>query len=242
MPKERKECRMLKLAFSQFRPVKSVALLALLLTFSCASFTQPAGAEKYQSRLNSLILKKNDLYLPARLVIGEEAHFVVKAPAGSQVKILLSPQNSGYKLPNGTELRVGTQVEALTGVVPENGVLQLNLTLPKDPGQDGKTVYVEALYGTSDEDLAPIEQVDASGRRTADNALAVVKPSDAGSMSVMPNMPGVSPQLMNQLNTLTNSQGTNKQLLDNGSINSDRAVDRNPFAYRGYQPGIQMGH
>lgn len=219
-----------------------LALLGFLGQGPATLLTQPAHAEKYQSRLNSLILKKNDLYLPTRLVLGEESHFVIKAPAGSQVKVLLSTENSGYELPNGTSLRVGPHVEELSGVVPENGVLQLSLTMPKGDGMDGKTVYVDAVYGTSDEDMAPLELVDATGRRTGNNALAVVKPSDAGSMSIMPNMPGVSPQLMQQLTTLTNTQGANKQLLDNGNINQNRAGDRNPFAYRGYQPGLSGSH
>jgi hypothetical protein len=209
----------------------------LALSVSGLAF-QPAHAEKYQSRLNSLILKKNDVYLPPRLVLGEEARFVIKAPPGSHVKLLLSAQNSGYKLPNGTELRVGAQSEELTGVVPENGVLQLQMVMPKDPDAEGKLVYIDAVYGTSDDDLAPMELVDATGRRTGNNALAIVKPSDAGGMSILPNMPGVSPQMMNQITNLTNLQGDSKQLIDNGDIDQNRQSDRNPFVYRGGQAGL----
>jgi len=224
--------------------IHAIAALGLLITLGqgpVALFSQPAQAEQYHSRLNSLILKKNDVYLPSRLVLGEEAHFVIKAPAGSHVKLLLSAQNSGYKLPNGTELRVGVQSEQLTGVVPENGVLQLQMTMPKDPDAEGKLVYVEALLGDSDETMTQMELVDSTGRRTGNNALAIVKPSDAGGMAIMPNMPGVSPQMINQLTNMSNMQG-NKQLLDNGNINRDRQSDQNPFAYRGSQAGLNAGH
>ncbi len=221
-----------------------LGLSLLLLQGLVGLNARPAFAEKYQSRLNSLILKKNDVYLPTRLVLGEEVQFVVKAAAGSHVKLLLSGQSSGYNLPNGTSLRVGPESQELSGVVPENGVLQLKMTMPNDADMDGKILYIDAVSGETDDTLAPMELVDATGRRTANNALAIVKPSDAGSMSIMPNMPGVSPQLMTQLNNLTTMQSNPnaKQLIDNGNINRDRSIDQNPFAYRGSQPGLMMGH
>lgn len=226
--------------FKLFFCVLALGLLASLGQGPISLLSQPAFAEQYHSRLNSLVLKKNDVYLPNRLVIGEEAHFVVKAAPGSQVKILLSAQNSGYQLPNGTALRVGNQSEELVGVVPENGVLQLKMTLPKDESMEGKIVYVDAVSGSSDADLAQMELVDSTGRRTGNNALSIVKASDPGGMSIMPNMPGVSPQMINQLTNMANP-GTNKQLMDNGDINQDRAIDRNPFLNRGGQQGLNPG-
>jgi hypothetical protein len=222
----------------------ALGLIVLLGQGVTTVLSQTAYAEKYQSRLNSLILKKNDVYLPTRMVIGEDVHFVVKAPVGSHVKLLLSAQNSGYQLPNGQTLRVGTESQELSGIVPENGVLQLKMTMPKDADMEGKTIYVDAAAGPTDDDLAPMELVDATGRRTANNALAIVKPSEAGSMSIMPNMPGMSPQMMGQLTNMSNMQGNPnaKQLIDNGDINQSRANDRNPFAYRGSQPGLMVGH
>lgn len=237
---------MMKPALPLSKLIRSVAALGLVVLLGQGALTglsQPAFAEKYQSRLNSLILKKNDVYLPTRLVLGEEVQFVVRALAGSHIKLLLSAQNSGYKLPNGTTLRVGPESQELTGVVPENGVLQLKMTMPKDPEMEGKTIYVDAAAGPTDEELAPMVLVDATGRRTGDNALAIVKPSDAGSMSIMPNMPGVSPQMMTQLTNLSNMQSNPnaKQLIDNGDMNNERQMDQNPFAYRGGQPGLNGG-
>jgi hypothetical protein len=71
-----------------------------------------------------------------------------------------------------------------------------------------------------------------------------VKPSEVGGMSIMPNMPGMSPQMMSQLSNLSNMQSNPnaKQLIDNGNINRDRSIDQNPFAFRGSQPGLTVGH
>lgn len=218
------------------------AMLAATLLTGTLALPVPAHAQKYQSRLNSLLLKKNDVYLPSRLIIGEEAKFVVKAPAGSKVKVLLSSTSEGYVLPNGTPLRVGAEAQEVTGVVPENGVLELKAQMPKDPELEGKVVYVEAVAGTTDEDLAPVDLVDATGRRTTENTLVLMKQAEMGGPSVMPSMPGVSPQLMNQLSNLgsalTKGENGQKQLLDDGTINRDRDMDRNPFVRRGIQPGV----
>lgn len=216
-------------------------MLALTLVIGTGVFSQAANAEKYQSRLNSLLLKKNDVYLPSRLVLGEEARFVIKAPAGSKVKVFLSSKAEGYILPNGTPLRVGEEVQELSGIVPESGVLQLQMEMPKDPELEGKVVYVDAVAGPSDEELAPIDLVDPTGRRTTENVLAIVKPTERGGPSVMPTLPGLSPQLFNQLTTMTDvyaKGGDKKQLLDDGDINRDRQIDQNPFINRGIQPGV----
>jgi hypothetical protein len=224
---------------------RAFSLLALVLvtgSFSTVVSTDWAHAEKYQSRLNSLLLKKNDLYLPTRLVLGEEARFVVKAPAGNLVKILVSAKSEGYVLPNGTSLSVGEEVQELTGTVPANGVLELKLPVPKDPTMEGKVVYVAGVVGPSEEALTPIDLIDSTGRRTEENALVIVKPVEAGGPSIMPSMPGLSPQVFNQLTTMSEIYGkgdnSKKQLLDTGDINRDRAIDQNPFVNRGLQPGI----
>lgn len=219
-----------------------VAMMALTLLVGISTVSIPVHAQKYQSRLNSLLLKKNDVYLPSRLVMGEDARFVVKAPAGNKVKVLMSFEDEGYVLPNGTPIRVGAEVQEMSGTVPENGVLELKMAVPKDEKLEGKVVYVEAVAGDSDETLAPVDIMDATGRRTTENSLVIVKPTVAGGPSVMPSMPGFSPQMMNQLSTMSqiyaNKDDSRKQLLDNGTINRDRTLDKNPFVQRGIQPGI----
>lgn len=229
-----------------FRPGRIRLILAISLTVTVALATsllspQHALAEQYHSRLNSLLLKKSSVYLPSRLVIGENIQFIVKAPAGNKVKVLLSPKNEGYLLPNGTALRVGEDVHELSGTVPENGILELKMEMPKDmAGMEGKILYIDAAIGASDDVLSPADLIDSTGRRTLENALVIVKPAERGGPNILPSLPGMSPQLFNQLSTMSqmSGQGNHKQLIDNGDINRDRELDRNPFTRRGIQPGI----
>lgn len=220
--------------------------LAVMLLGSVVGMLPVAQAQQeYKSRLGNLLLKKNNLYMPSRLVLGEEVRFVVKAMPGYQVKVFLSSKGEGYTLPDGTPLNIGTDVQELSGTVPENGVLELKMNMPKDPELEGKQLYVAAVAGPSEQALAPVDLVDATGRRTSENTLAIVRPAERGGPNVMPNMPGLSPQLFNQLTTLSEIYGKNdshkKELLDNGDVNSDRDMDRNPFVRRGIQPGITGG-
>lgn len=224
------------------RKTAILSAFALLLAGSVAITSQEAHAEKYQSRLNSLVLKRNNnVYLPTRLLLGQEARFVVKAPAGSVVKIFVSTQGEG-KVLNDLALRVGNDAQELSGTVPENGVLELKMDVPKDPELDGRMLYVDAVSGTSDADWTPIDLVDPTGRRTDQNSLPIMKQTAENGPAIMPTMPGVSPQMMNQLTTMTNIYSQNdterKKLLDNGTINRDRNIDRNPFIKRGIQQGI----
>jgi hypothetical protein len=220
-----------------------VSAIVLFLTSSATGAASFAHAEPYQSRLNSLLIRKNDVYLPNRLTLGQEARFIVKAQPGSLVKLFVSAEGQGKILPNDVALRVGNDAQELSGTVPENGVLELKMDVPKDPELEGRLVYVDAVAGTSEADLKPIDLVDATGRRTDENTLPMMaQVSSGGGPSVMPAMPGVSPQVFNQLTTMGNiySQGDKekKDLLDNGTINRDRNIDRNPFINRGIQQGV----
>lgn len=224
------------------RKTVALSVFTALLAGSVVVMNTEAYAEKYQSRLNSLVLKRNsNVYLPTRLLLGQEARFVVKAPAGSLVKVFVSTQAEG-KVLNDLALRVGNDAQELSGTVPENGVLELKMDVPKDPELDGRLLYVDAVAGASEEVLAPLDLVDPTGRRTEQNSLPIMKQTAENGPAIMPTMPGISPQMMNQLTTMTNIYSQNdterKKLLDNGTINRDRGIDRNPFINRGIQQGI----
>lgn len=221
--------------------IVSVGLLGFALIAIESSF--PTQAEQYQSRLSSLMVKKTELYLPVRLVLGEEAKFVVRAKAGDQVKVFLSPKSEGYELSNGTVLRVGASPETLTGTIPATGVLELKMPIPATPELEGKVLYVDAVVGPTEEALAPLNLFDATGRKAETNALVITKRTVANGPPIMPYMPGVSPQLFNQLTTLgdiyTKKDEHRRELLDTGEINQNRGLDRNPFTNRGIQPGLR---
>jgi hypothetical protein len=225
------------------RLTAAVTFLSLSLFFGIGPALQSARAEQYKSRLNSLLLRKNEVYLPTRLLLGQEARFVVKAQSGSLIKVFISPEAEGKVLSNDVALRVGNNAQELSGTVPDTGVLELKMVVPADPDLDGRLVYVDAVAGPSEDTLVPIDLVDPTGRRTDQNAIPVMKQVDAGSGAmVMPSMPGLSPQVFNQLTTMggiySGGDAEKKKLLDDGTINRDREIDRNPFINRGMQQGI----
>jgi hypothetical protein len=227
-----------------FQSTLVLTVLLGLLFSPVVLITAPEAlaAEKYQSRLNSLLIHKNDLYLPSRLVLGETARFTVKAAPGSKVKLFISTSGDGYSLPGGTLLRVGSDAQVVEGTVPSNGVLQLQMDMPKDESLADRYLYIDAVAGPSDDELKPIDLVDSTGRRTGDNTLAIVRPNELGGPNVAPNLPGVSPQVFNQL-TQMGSMGKDdprRKLLDNGDINQNRAIDKNPFVNRGAIPGLSQ--
>jgi hypothetical protein len=216
--------------------ILSVSMAFLLLS----GFSSALSAEKYQSRLNSLLIHKNDLYLPSRLVLGETAKFTVKAPPGSKVKLFISTSGDGYSLPSGTLLRVGKDAQEIDGVVPGNGILELQMDMPKNESLADQYLYIDAVAGPTDEELRPIDLVDSTGRRTGDNTLAIMKPSELGGPSVNPNIPGISPQVFSQLSQMgsLSKDDPRRQMLDNGAINQNRAIDKNPFINRGGVSGL----
>jgi hypothetical protein len=206
-----------------------------------STINSPAfSVEKYQSRLNSLLLHKNDLYLPSRLVLGETAKFTVKAAPGSKVKLFISTSGEGYSLSEGTLLRVGKDAQLVEGTVPSNGVLQLQMEMPKEESLAGQYLYIDAVAGPTDEELKPVDLVDSTGRRTGENTLAIVKPNELGGPNVAPNMPGISPQMFNQLTQMGSmaKDDPRRKLLDNGDIDQTRQFDKNPFINRGAMPGL----
>lgn len=225
------------------RLTAAVTFLSLSLLFGSGPAWQSAHAEQYKSRLNSLLLRKNDVYLPTRLLLGQEARFVVKAQPGSLIKVFISTEAEGKVLSNDVALRVGADAQELTGTVPDTGVLELKMAVPADPELDGRLVYVDAVAGSSEDTLTPIDLVDPTGRRTEQNAIPMMKQVDGGGGAmVMPSMPGLSPQVFNQLTTMggiySGGDTEKKKLLDDGTINRDRNIDRNPFINRGMQQGI----
>jgi hypothetical protein len=225
-------------------PYSKQSLLSLAVAvLMIAPSTQAFAAEKYQSRLNSLLIHKNDLYLPSRLVLGETAKFTVKAAPGSKVKLFISTSGEGYSLPSGTLLRVGKDAQEIDGVVPANGILELQMDMPKNEGLADQYLYIDAVAGATDEELKSIDLVDSTGRRTGDNTLAIMKPNELGGPGINPNIPGISPQVFNQLSQMggMSKDDPRRQLLDNGSINQNRAIDKNPFINRGGVNGLGGG-
>ncbi len=229
---------------ADLRRVRTAAMAALLIGLVSSGVILAPSAyaqQKFESRLSKLVLHQNDLFLPTRLTIGEDAQFVVKAPAGSKVAVMISGKSEGYSL-NGTALRVGSDAQVLTGIVPDSGVLQLKMTMPKDFALIGKMVYIDGAAGTSEDAMQQLVLVDATGRRTGDNSLVIMKQPDHGGAAILPSMGGLTPQMFSQITQVgdiySGKDNARKQLLDNGDVDQTRTQDQNPFTQRGLQKGI----
>ena len=196
-----------------------------------------ASAEVRNSRLSQLIKRKPNLYLPSRLLIGQENKFTLQGTPGHEVTLYISPQDAGLKAPNGQLLRVGEESEAIKGIIPQNGVLSLAIPLPDDTELDGKEIFVEAITWKAPDysDLEILELVDSTGRRSSENKLAIAKPTKGKGAFILPSMPGVSPQMIQQITTLSEIQkgDTRKRdLIYSGDVNKDILQDQNVFINR----------
>lgn len=199
----------------------------------------PAMAEGTRpSRLSQLVKKKPSMYLPSRLIIGQDNRFTFQGTPGNQVRLYMSSSPEGFSTPDGQPLRVGAEHQEIAAEIPANGVLEIIVPLPAEEGLVGQNIFVEGIAWHAEDfsDLVIFEQIDASGRRATENYVAINKLVKNKGSIVMPTLPGMSPSFVQQLNTLseiTNSgDARKKELLDTGEINRDNTYDRNIFINR----------
>jgi len=218
--------------------VKRLVVVILALLGVGLLWILPAEAQQYQSRLQQLVQKRGSLYLPLRLVLGQDNQFTVKANAGSKVMLYVSPADGGFVTPNGIALRVGEEHEKFFAEIPSNGVAQLTVQLPAEEDWENRELYVDAVVWQAEDysDMEAMQLMDGSGRRTAHNALVMVKPAEKGGWAIMPNIPGVNAAALQQMEAtseaLTNGDERKKELLDDGDINRDTLIDKNSLYQR----------
>lgn len=236
--------------------VQTVGVLGLLVAVTGVAgvpggVLPSAQAESVVSRLNSQLRKQQELFLPDRLLLGQEARFVMRAQPGAQVTLYLSPTNEGVVVGEGSQgvrLRVGADFTTLTGVTPANGVLVLSTTLPGDQELAGKTLYIDGVSCDSNQPATCQSLVvkEASGRMAASNGLEMRSPetrvSGGATPMVLPMMPGMdarSVQAMQQIGRTLNAKTEEERArLDDGRIDRNRLYDRNPLVTR---PGVIQG-
>ncbi|MBY0404845.1 MAG: hypothetical protein K2X66_13170 [Cyanobacteria bacterium] len=218
----------------------ALSMVLSALTLSMNGLTLPAQAgEVHNSRLSQLIKKKPNLYLPSRLLIGTDNKFTLQGPPGSSVILYLSSTFEGMKAPNGVALRVGSDNQQVSGVIPESGVLELVAPIPDEEILVGKNLFVDAILWKDEEyrDMAVFDMVDSTGRRANENYISIAKASSGKGAFVMPNVPGLPAGMMQQLNNLSdmskNPSPAKKDLIYDGAINRSRGgVEQNPFLNR----------
>lgn len=214
--------------------------------FITPSALMPAGfcGDLHNSRLSQLVKRKPSMYMPSRLLIGAENRFTLQGPAGSHVTLYLSPQPDGFKTPDGQLLRVGTENEQVTGLIPENGVLELAFPVPNEEDLVGKNLFVEAVSWKNDDlsDLTIFELVDSTGRRASENYLAISKPANGRGAMILPNLPGMPGGMIQRMTQITDvtkeGDPRKKDLIDSGTIDRANTYDRNMFINR--PGGIQF--
>lgn len=142
---------------------------------------------------SSLLITKEGpvVYKPTRLVTGQETKFKIKADPGSYASLATSYSNSGAPMFYGQKLRLGTDIKTLEGIVPDSGLLELNIEIPDNKDLENKPVYFEvAVWKNKDfSDLKIAKIMDPSGRETNSNEVLIKLPPENTSL------PGFSPVL-----------------------------------------------
>jgi hypothetical protein len=185
------------------------------------------------SKLNQQLQAKTRLYLPNRLYVGEGNSLSIQGKPGASVILYASPTNSGAAAPNNMPLSVGTNQQAFRSKIGDNGVATIPLALP--PELDGKTLFMDAVVYTQPDfsDMVRVDVLDAAGQLTANNQVMIVKPNLKGGKgaSLMPGMPGMNPQMMQQLQTMSEAQSDprKKELMYKGDRDGTRLQDKNSF-------------
>ncbi len=230
------------------RPVIAGFLAAGIgLGLACPGIPEQAwGAERSairRSAVGRMNLQQSNMYLPTRLIIGEENRFVFKVPPGNKVVLVLSPQDAGLLTPDGRPLRVGPENQQVEATASEKGVAVINVPIPNETSLVGGVVYVDAYtYGSEDySDLAILEMQDATGHRASGNRIAIEARTDGSGAMVLPGMPGMSPDFLRRLSTIGDVSGDErkKKLMDDGEINRSIEQDANVFITR--PDGINIG-
>lgn len=197
----------------------------LLATNLCGQIMPQARA----SRLKDLIKKAPELYLPSQLLPNTVAKFTVKGQPGQKVLLMLSTQPQGYLLPNGMPLKIGEPNEAQEAVIPETGVVDIEMPMPDQIGEPGLKRFIEAvLYNNADmSDAQVASAINPETGLPGLNAVAVGAIAENTNPGILPGDAQTN-QIFRSLTAFNEAQSDDrkKKLLDDGKINRDRANDQ----------------
>lgn len=206
--------------------------LVALSVLSCCLLTgvfNPAEASR-RSAISRLQHQQaaTQIFMPAQLTVGQTAKFQCRAPQGTLVRVYYAARP--LTLPTLNE-----KIPFIQGEVPASGVLVLDFPVPEEATLAGQTVHLLSVTvdPTNPNELNyEVEWREASGRLTSSPSLYIAEAvAVKEGPRIMPLMPGMDPNLMRDLETTTDLATTKnkrkKQLIDDGSINRDRQIDRN---------------
>ena len=144
---------------------------------------------------HSLLMENNypEVYKPSRLIIGNDTSFTIKADPGSNVLLAISQTNTGAPLFHGQMFNLGADLIQKEGLVPANGLIQLNFNLPNDKKLENKIYYFEVFVWKSNDfkDLKRAKIMAPNGRETDSNEItAILPPKNTLMPTFGPDIPG----------------------------------------------------
>ena len=219
--------------------------LGLVVTLLGPFFPLPVA---HSRSLKDLIKRPPEVYLPSQIVPGRIATFTIRGKAGEHVQLLISPFNKGKQaLASGQDLRVGEAFVKETAVIPDSGMLDLEVQIPTQHYVYREKQYVEVIVWdevpASTGDIAPVDGQDTAAETvktnirlaqmmnesgpTDDNSVWVGEPADDGQTLIIPGG-GEYTDVIRGLDQYNYVRGNErkKQLVDDGQINRDRDADK----------------
>jgi hypothetical protein len=166
------------------------------------------------------------VFLPSKLIIGQENSFRIKGPPGSKVSLAISSTNKGAKPLFGQQLRIGPAEKTIEGEIPATGILELKYEIPDDTNLINSIRFVEAAVWKANDysDIQIATTISSSGRETLHNGITITHPPSDGKKPMFgPVIPGVGQEIIRTIENI--------QRAKDGSINPDLLEDGSPPAY-----------
>lgn len=199
---------------------KIIFLLAVLSLLSINTVFAESSIEFQSYKKPSLLITRDypQIYRPARIYIGQENKFTIKAESGSFVSVALSLENKGSDLFYGHELRLGKEIIATgEGKTSANGLAEIIVKMPEDKKLEGKNVYFECAVWKNDDfsDLKIANIISPSGRESASNQILLALPvKDSDKPTFLPSLPGASSEFIESMKTMNEIRETESQSIE----------------------------
>lgn len=163
------------------------------------------------------------VYLPSRLVIGQDNIFIIKGKPGKKVSLAISSSNRGANPLFGKKLRLGETEQTLEANIPATGILELVYKLPNDTSLVNRTKYFEVALWSKDDfsDLEIAKTISPAAKETLNNGLVISLPPSSGKApSFAPVIPGMGQDLIRSIEHIKDVQEgkVNSELMDDGKV------------------------
>ncbi|MEW5819892.1 MAG: hypothetical protein AB1782_06845 [Cyanobacteriota bacterium] len=164
---------------------------------------------------------KPSVFLPSKLIIGQDNIFIVKGTPGSKVSLAISKANRGSNPLMGNPLRLGETEKTIEGVISPTGAVQLIYPLPDDDSLVEQIRYFEVAIWKNDDfsDLSIATTISPSGKETRNNGIKISLPPESGkSPSFSPVIPGLGQDIMRSIEHVkaVQDKSINPELIDDG--------------------------